>query len=1159
MPYPKSSPDDVQPERARDADPDELRATGVVPSPSFPQIETEVLDFWKTDGTFRASIDNRADAPEWVFYDGPPFANGLPHYGHLLTGYAKDVFPRFQTMRGKKVERRFGWDTHGLPAELEAERQLGITDKSQIEEMGIAAFNQAARDSVLRYTREWQEYVTRQARWVDFDNDYKTLDVSYMESVIWAFKQLHEKGLAYEGYRVLPYCWRDQTPLSNHELRMDDDVYKMRQDQTVTVTFPLVGEKAEVLGLTAVRALAWTTTPWTLPTNLALVVGPDIEYGVVPAGPNGAADGTGNPDHEDFGAEFLLAVDLIGNYAKDLGYESATDALAAVSRRIRGAELEGVHYDRLWDYYADEEIYGTQNAWQILVDDYVTTEDGTGIVHQAPAYGEDDQRVCEAAGIPVIISVDDGARFLPVVEDVAGLQVFEANKPLTKLLREGGRLLRQASYEHSYPHCWRCRNPLIYKAVSSWFVRVTDFRDRMVDLNQEITWVPENVKDGQFGKWVGNARDWSISRNRYWGSPIPVWKSDDSAYPRVDVYGSLAALEADFGALPLNANGEPDLHRPYIDELTRPNPDDPTGRSTMRRIPDVLDVWFDSGSMPFAQAHYPFENHDWFDTHNPADFIVEYIGQTRGWFYLLHVLSTALFDRPAFKNVISHGIVLGNDGQKMSKSLRNYPDVNEVFDRDGSDAMRWFLMSSPVLRGGNLIVTEEGIREGVRQVLLPLWSTWYFFSLYANASGGPGSGGSDGTAGSGGYDASWRTDSTDVLDRYLLAKTRDLVEEVTADLEALDSTLAAAKLRDFADVLTNWYVRRSRDRFWLGVGEDGSNAEAFDTLFTVLETFTRVAAPLLPLISERIWQGLTGGRSVHLTDWPDAELFPADDALVDAMDRIRSISSTALSLRKQAGLRVRLPLAKLTVVAHNAEALLPFEGILRDELNVKSVELVEVHESSAADYGITSRLTVNARAAGPRLGKEVQRVIQAARIGDWSEIDGVVTAGGIELADGEYDLVLETAQAEGDHGTALALLPGGGFAILDTATTPDLEAEGLARDVIRAVQDTRKAAGLDVSDRIRLDLVFFDDADAAAIARAADIDIAGETLALETSVRWPERHPAIDRFARDIPSEWLASVVEHDAAFYQDYAAEQFANAGRFIVAVTRLDGSVNV
>ncbi|RDV46565.1 isoleucine--tRNA ligase [Leifsonia sp. ku-ls] len=1108
MPYPKSAPDDAE------------RRPDVAASPVFPAIETDILKFWEQDGTFRASVDNRDGAEEWVFYDGPPFANGLPHYGHLLTGYAKDVFPRFQTMRGKKVERRFGWDTHGLPAELEAERQLGVTDKSQIEEMGLAAFNQAAKDSVLRYTREWREYVTRQARWVDFDNDYKTLDTTYMESVIWAFKQLYEKGLAYEGYRVLPYCWRDQTPLSNHELRMDDDVYKMRQDQTVTVTFPLVGEKAEVLGLTGVRALAWTTTPWTLPTNLALAVGPDIEYAVVPSGPNGAADSAGAPDQEVLSGRYLIAKSLLGNYAKDLGYDSPADALAAVTGTLRGSELDGVEYDRLWDYYADTEKWGTQNAWRILVDDYVTVEDGTGIVHQAPAYGEDDQRVTEKAGIPVIISVDDGGRFLPDVADVAGLQVFDANKPLTRLLKEQGRLLRQASYEHSYPHCWRCRNPLIYKAVSSWFVRVTDFRDRMGELNQQITWVPENVKDGQFGKWLAGARDWSVSRNRYFGSPIPVWKSDDPAYPRVDVYGSLEELERDFFRLPRNAAGEPDLHRPFIDELTRPNPDDPTGRSTMRRIPDVLDVWFDSGSMPFAQVHYPFENHDWFDSHNPADFIVEYIGQTRGWFYLLHTLATALFDRPAFKNVISHGIVLGSDGQKMSKSLRNYPDVNEVFDRDGSDAMRWFLMSSPVLRGGNLVVTEEGIREGVRQVLLPLWNTWYFFSLYANATG---------------YEAKRSTASTDVLDRYLLAKTRDLVEAVTADLDALDSTLAAAKLRDFADVLTNWYVRRSRDRFWEGVDANGAGSEAFDTLYTVLETLTRVAAPLLPLVTERIWKDLTGGRSVHLTDWPDAAEFPADDALVDAMDRIRAISSTALSLRKQAGRRVRLPLATLTVVAENVEALRPFEGILRDELNVKAVELVELQDDSAARYGITSKLTVNARAAGPRLGKQVQQVIQAARAGDWTESDGAVTVGGIPLVEGEYDLVLETASG-GDDTSALALLAGGGFVLLDTATTPELEAEGLARDVIRAVQDTRKAAGLEVSDRIHLHLSFENEQDAESLGLAADVDIAAETLALAVRL------------------SGAGASSGDGSGFRQEFGAGQFANAGAFTVGVTKVD-----
>ncbi len=1038
----------------------------------------------------------------------------------------------------------FGWDTHGLPAELEAMKQLGITEKSEIEAMGVAAFNGKARESVLAYTHEWQDYVTRQARWVDFDRGYKTLDTSYMESVLWAFKTLHDKGLAYEGHRVLPYCWRDETPLSSHELRMDDDVYRMRQDPSVTVTFPLTGAKAESLGLTGVRALAWTTTPWTLPTNLALAVGPGIRYVVVPGGPAGAADVHRTPDGraddpiEATAHRYLLAEELLSGYAKDLGYASAEEARAAVTSTILGAELEDVTYDRLFDYYADAETWGTGSSWRILVDDYVTTGDGTGVVHQAPAYGEDDQRVTEAAGIPLIMSLDDGGRFLPQVTDVAGELWMDANTPLVRLLRQEGRLLRLASYEHSYPHCWRCRNPLIYKAVSSWFVRVTDFKDDMLANNEQITWVPENVKHGQFGKWLEGARDWSISRNRYWGTPIPVWKSDDPSYPRIDVYGSFEEIERDFGRLPRNAAGDVDLHRPYIDELTRPNPDDPTGASTMRRIDDVLDVWFDSGSMPFAQVHYPFENREWFESHSPADFIVEYIGQTRGWFYLMHVLSTALFDRPAFTGVSCHGIVLGSDGQKMSKSLRNYPDVGEVFDRDGSDAMRWFLMASSVLRGGNLVVTEEGIRAGVREFMLPLWSTWYFFSTYANAAGGP-----DGA----GYEATWRTDSTDVLDRYILALTGDLVRDVAADFEGLDSTTAAARLRDFAEALTNWYIRRSRDRFWVGVSDDPKSREAFDTLYTVLETLTRVAAPLIPLVSERVWQGLTGGRSVHLTDWPDADAFPAADDIRSAMDAVRQVSSVANALRKKEGKRVRLPLPLLTVVIPDAGSLAQFDDLLRDELNVKAIELAELREDTARAYGITHRLSVNARAAGPRLGKRVQQAIQAAKAGAWSQEAGVVTVrtpdGDLPLEAGEYDLVLETTGRP--DGEALALLPSGGFVMLATATTAELEAEGLARDIVRAVQDTRKAAGFDVSDRIRLELRFTDAADGDAVASAFDTaDVAGETLAVEHEILIAGQDGAEQAAVRS---------ADHEAEF----AAGAYANRGAFTVAVSKVEAQV--
>ncbi|HEX7825742.1 MAG TPA: class I tRNA ligase family protein, partial [Mycobacterium sp.] len=641
--------------------------------------------------------------------------------------------------------------------------------------------------------------------------------------------------------------------------------------------------------------------------------------------------------------------------------------------------------------------------------------------------------------------VDSKGRFDKTVPDYAGQHVFDANPQIIRDLKNhtgsaavnGAVLLRHETYEHSYPHCWRCRNPLIYRAVSSWFIKVTEFRDRMVELNQQITWYPEHVKDGQFGKWLQGARDWSISRNRYWGSPIPVWKSDDPDYPRIDVYGSLDELERDFGVRP------DDLHRPYIDELTRPNPDDPTGKSTMRRIEDVFDVWFDSGSMPYAQVHYPFENADWFDgggaeeAHFPGDFIVEYIGQTRGWFYTMHVLATALFDRPAFKTCVAHGIVLGSDGQKMSKSLRNYPDVSEVFDRDGSDAMRWFLMASPILRGGNLVVAEQGIREGVRQVLLPFWNAYTFLALYAPKKG------------------TWRTDSTNVLDRYVLAKLAVLRDDLTEALDTCDISGACDQIRLFTEALTNWYVRRSRSRFW------AEDPDAIDTLHTVLEVTGRLAAPLLPLISEVIWRGITGERSVHLTDWPEAGLLPADPDLVAAMDQVRDVCSAASSLRKAKNLRVRLPLPKLTVALKNSgnpSVLAPFVDLIADELNVKAVELTD-------DIDVYGRfeLTVNARVAGPRIGKDVQAAIKAVKAGEGVvNPDGTLTAGPTTLLPEEYSSKLVAA----DPAFTVALPGGAGLVGLDGTVTEELEAEGWAKDRIRELQELRKSTGLDVSDRI---------------------------------------------------------------------------------------------
>ncbi|MGP9781062.1 isoleucine--tRNA ligase [Glutamicibacter sp. AOP12-B1-11] len=1020
--------------------------TGSTPaSPRFPEIEKRVLEYWKNDDTFQASIDQR-EGEEFVFYDGPPFANGLPHYGHLLTGYVKDLVARYQTQRGKRVERRFGWDTHGLPAELEAMKQLGMTDKQQIESMGIDKFNDACRTSVMKYADEWQNYVTRQARWVDFENDYKTLNVEYMESVIWAFKQLSDKGLTYQGFRVLPYCWKDETPLSNHELRMDDDVYKNRQDQTVTVGFTvLAGETEASQALAGVQALAWTTTPWTLPTNAALAVHPSIEYVVVPAGEAGVkASAAAGP--------FLLARDLLGSYAKELGYKDVKEAAAAITASYQGSELAGVRYAPLWDTFADVEKYETQNAWQIVTADYVTVADGTGIVHQAPAYGEDDQKVCEEHGIPVILSVDEGAKFLPLfaggpLNDIAGVQVFEANKTITNVLKEDGKLVKQASYEHSYPHCWRCRTPLIYRAVSSWYVEVTKIKDRMVELNEQINWIPGNVKHGQFGKWLENARDWSISRNRYWGSPIPVWECSGAECTHREVFGSLEEIKNFFGRLPLNHEGQPDLHRPFIDELTRAH-EGCAESGTLTRVEDVLDVWFDSGSMPYAQAHYPFENSEWFDSgHHPADFIVEYIGQTRGWFYTMHVLSTALFDRPAYTNVISHGIVLGSDGQKMSKSLQNYPNVTEVLDRDGADAMRWFLMSSPILRGGNLVVTEQGIRDGVRQVLLPLWNVWHFFNLYTNSANN-----------GAGYEAKRSHSSTDPLDQYMLAATGALVREVTEALDGYEVSEATEAVRHYMDTLTNWYVRRSRQRFF------EEDTQAFDTLYTALETLVKVAASLLPLASEEIYRGLTGKRSVHLTDWPEAADFPADAQLLETMETTRKICSVGSSLRKAKNLRVRLPLAELKVVLTDAARLEgTYASIIKDELNLKSVTLIDAEGVDTASYGISQQLVVNARAAGPRLGKSVQQAIKGAKSGDWSVTDGVVTAGGLELAEGEY--ALDTVVDEAAEIAAAVI--DGGFLVLDTEVTTELAAEGTARDMIRAIQSARKEADLQVSDRIR--------------------------------------------------------------------------------------------
>ena len=1005
-----------------------------VEKPDFPAIETRILARWEEQGTFERSIDDRPDDNEYVFYDGPPFANGLPHHGHLLTGYVKDVVPRYQTMRGKKVDRRFGWGCHGLPAEMETEKQLGVSGRVAITEYGIEEFNDACRNSVMRYTQEWEQTVTRQARWVDFENDYKTMDLNYMESVIWAFKQLWDKGLIYEANRVMPYSWGAETPLSNFEIRLDDAT-RPRQDPAVTVAFDLTSNAGDPGPM---KMLAWTTTPWTLPSNLGLIVGPDLDYAVMES-PDG-----------DF---WVLGAATVPAYEKQL--EGFTP-----HSTVKGSDLVERTYSPIFPYFADRDDL---NAFRVMAGDFVETEEGTGVVHTAPGFGEDDQRIAEENGMGMVVPVNDQGRFTAEVTDFEGQNVLEANTEIIRHLREMGRLVRHDSYEHNYPHCWRTDTPIIYRALPSWYVKVTDFRDRLVELNQQINWVPDNVRDGRFGKWLEGARDWSISRNRFWGSPIPVWRSDDPNYPRIDVYGSLDELEADFGVRPTN------LHRPFIDELVRPNPDDPTGQSMMRRVPEVFDCWFESGSMPFAQVHYPFENKEWFEEHYPADFIVEYINQTRGWFYTLHVLAGALFDRPSFQNVICHGILLADDGNKLSKKLRNYTEPTEIFEKQGSDALRWYFMNSNVVRGGDMRVSDHGIAEVTRQILLPIWNAYSFFTLYANIDG---------------HQATFRTDSTDELDRYILAKMRSVIEATTERMDDYDLAGATVEIQAFIDALNNWYIRRSRNRFW-GPEMTDDKRDAYDTLFTVLTTFLKLAAPFLPMVTEEIHAALTGEESVHLTDWPDPEAFPSDPELVANMDRVRTVVSAALRLREDNGLRVRLPLQSLTLAGADADSVAALEHLIADEVNVKRVAFSD----DLAEFAEFA-LQPNGKVLGPRLGGDVQKVFGAAKQGAWTQNDdGTIDIADHTLAPEEYDLNVKPAEGV----TAAALPTNDAVVVLDTELTPELEAEGVARDIVRAVQEARKTEDLVVTDRIALTLDLT--AEAAAAVQSMEAWVGEQTLA----------------------------------------------------------------
>ncbi|MBU6339235.1 MAG: isoleucine--tRNA ligase [Rickettsiales bacterium] len=849
----------------------------------FAALEKDILKFWQEEKIFEKSVairnydetdednvspvldscalkdhancrhqNHHQEKSEFVFYDGPPFANGLPHYGHLLTGFIKDLVARYQTMKGKKVERRFGWDTHGLPVEMETEKELtakegrNISGQIAISEYGIEKFNDACRTSVMKYADTWEEYVTRQGRFVDFKNSYKTMDLSYMESVIWAFKQLHEKGLLYEDFRVVPYSWACQTPLSNFETRMDNS-YRQKASKAVTVKFELeeVPEFLKKFNPKKVSLIAWTTTPWTLPSNLGLAVGKEIDYAIL----------------KKSDELLILADGLVEKFAKDLGEFEKVKVL-------KGSDLLGLSYKPLFPYFAplktgailqsgrDLKMGSSRNCFTVLHGDFVSTEEGTGIVHMAPGFGEDDQLLCKANGIPTICPVDEGGKFTSEIFDInlepsvelvettakenltlslKGRQVFETNDDIIKYLKATNAWLKTEQYLHNYPHCWRTDTPLIYKAVSSWYVKVTDFKDRMVELNQGINWIPNHIKDGQFGKWLEGARDWSITRNRFWGCPVPVWKSESG---KIKVFGSVAELEKVSGKKIEN------LHRPFIDEITFEE-----NGEKFKRVSDVLDCWFESGSMPYAQVHYPFENKEWFEENFPADFITEYVAQTRGWFYTLTVLSTALFDRAPFKNVICHGTILDENSQKLSKRLRNYADPLEVFSTLGSDAMRFYMISQPVMRGQELRIDKEGkaIRDTLRLSIKPLINAFNFFCLYANSDN---------------VEAKridYKKELPNTLDKYILAKLKASVEKIDQAMTSYDTVAACEEFNHFFEVLNNWYIRRNRQRFWKSVENgkiDQDKQDAYDVLYTVLVTMCEASAPLLPFTTEFVWKGL---------------------------------------------------------------------------------------------------------------------------------------------------------------------------------------------------------------------------------------------------------------------------------------------------------------
>ncbi len=1032
---------------------------------NFPQMEHELLAMWQTQGTFYQSVKQREGASEFTFYDGPPFANGLPHYGHLLANTIKDTVPRYWTMRGYYVERRFGWDCHGVPVEYEIEKRDKLKGRADILAMGVAKFNEKCRASVQHYTKEWEQTITRLGRWVDWRNQYRTMDKSFMESVWWVLSELYQRGLVYRDFKVVPYSPRITAVLSNFEANQN---YKDVQDPAITVKFKLKDEDAFVL--------AWTTTPWTLLSNVALCIGPKLSYVKIRDGESGEV--------------YYLAesrVEALYKKPKPHGQGKPYEVLASVA----ASELAGRHYEPLFPYYKDH-----ANAFRILTDDYVSTDDGTGVVHQAPAFGEDDFRVCKAASIGLIDPVDEEGRFKSEIPEYKGLFVKDADKEIIKRLKDHGQLLRHEQLLHSYPFCERTDTPLIYKAIQTWYVAVEKIKGRLVANNQTINWVPEHLRDGRMGKWLENARDWAISRNRFWGTPIPIWVcSEDQQH--IQVMGSVADLERYAG------QKVDDLHMHFIDQLTFACPHC-TG--VMHRIPEVFDCWFESGSMPYAQQHYPFAHKERFNKRFPADFIAEGLDQTRGWFYTLSVLSTALFDAPAFKNVVVNGMVLAEDGKKMSKRLKNYTAPELLLDRFGADSVRLYMLNSPVLKAGDLCFTDQGVRDTTRALLLPLWNAHSFLSTYAAADG-------------------WQPTSVLALgqvptvaseiDRWIISRFQTLCHGVHAEMLTYRLYNVVPKVLDFIEDLTNWYIRLSRKRFW-GTDDDESGAtpvvassdasEAYQTLYYVLTGFSKILAPFAPFIAERMYLNLTEGLegvppSVHLCDIPLSVEALIDPALEARMELLRRASSLGRSLRSKHQIKTRQALASMLVITRKASDREAIEGgaqLLKSELNIKEVAFT-TDEASLVNLSVKPNL----KSLGPRIGKQLNemrnhlealsaRPDDVARLLAQLEEQGQVTVIGHVLT--ESDFLISRAPKD----ERLIATEKGVTILLDTKLTEALISEGLAREVINRVQRLRKDSGLQVSDRIILEVAA--DTKLAGAVEAHRDYISRETLATKLVV-----------------------------------------------------------